>query len=237
MKLFNFSHSVHNGKNAIPYWKLQQISQHPSYHGPITWKEAESTLKQHGGNCYLTRCDKPCFMLSVLQRDFSGKKAFREFEFYIQRDPQDLNKVLFEISGTEYPLDSLADLLLFYESAVLSDQSPNGIGVCIPWENRTTPVNPPPGNFPPDNITVPTTLHPRGTHLHASNSGHPFPVNLPQGNSPSDRVKPTVNLPPENSPSDIVKPVIVHPLGALPPSPNRSCHSNQVPPVRDRSAE
>ena len=128
-------------------------------------------------------------MLSVMQREFNGQKAFREFEIFITRDPQDVNKVSFEISGTEYPLENLSEMLNFYENVALSDRSPDGIGVCVARRNHhlPSPVNQPQGNFPPK-IVEPVIVRPLGAerpHDHAR-GGHRSPAKISRENSPSN---------------------------------------------------
>ncbi len=63
------------------------------------------------------------FMLSVMQIEYSEKRAFQEFEVVVERNP-----VTFEIRGSGYPLDSLDELT----PLTIDRRSPNGIGVSLP---------------------------------------------------------------------------------------------------------
>ena len=91
-----------------------QMSEHRSYHGPLTGDEAEHILKQNTEpNCYLTRYsnNRQSYILSVINAE---KKSFH-FQLIIDNDVPS-----YEIQGTQKKHNSLDDLLKHLERTPLS---------------------------------------------------------------------------------------------------------------------
>lgn len=85
------SHGSRESFRAVRTAELQTFFKDPSYHGAITGEEAERKLREHGGNCYLTRYSesREVYVLSVYKD---------ENQLYAQYDIKDDDE-LFEIVG------------------------------------------------------------------------------------------------------------------------------------------
>lgn len=103
------------------------ISSHPSYHGDITGSEAKEKLMEHGATCYLTRYSRvrEDYILSVLTNTRS------EDELTIHNFTISIEGHRYEIDGTEYPFDSIHDLLKFYEHTPVSHKVSHIGAPCI----------------------------------------------------------------------------------------------------------
>ena len=94
---------------------------------------AESTLREHGGNCYLTRYsqDKDCLRLSVMKEGKNGAESFSE-HFQINIMP-DRRSEAYEIEGSDCKFDDIFDLLTFYQVHPVSLVI-DSIGECVKKE-------------------------------------------------------------------------------------------------------
>ena len=119
---------------------LEGISDHPSYHGAITWSEAETKLKAHGGNCYLTHytTGRKEYVLSVLNEGTESDE-FRHYNLVISDGT-------FEIQGAAKQFSNIFDLLNFYQTVPV-DHKVSTIGECLKCTKKSTnydPISPPP---------------------------------------------------------------------------------------------
>ena len=112
------SYAVPNNHSRV----LRKITEHPSYHGAVTGSVAESILRNHGGNCFLTRYseDKSCYRLSVI-------KEGRVQHFQLLHS---FGHATYEIEGAGITFDDINDLLAHYQSHPL-DYAIETIGVCV----------------------------------------------------------------------------------------------------------
>lgn len=96
--------------------KLNGIVEHPSYHGTMRTKEAEIKLRQHGGDCYLTRFSKSknVYVLTVFKSEEELCQNF-QIDFKVKNDYN-----MYEILGTQKEFDDFFVLLDFYKSFPLS---------------------------------------------------------------------------------------------------------------------
>ena len=107
----------------MAYWKIEEISKHPSYHGAITTTKAKQRLKGQRKNCYLTRYseERREFVLSV----YEGKEndheteseVFRNFDISIMKEG---NEISYEVSETEKKFKTVAELLEYYKRSHLT---------------------------------------------------------------------------------------------------------------------
>lgn len=89
-----------------------------SFHGPLNKTESEAKLKEHGGDCFLTRYSKAkkAYQLSVINRGKKRSTAKIE-EYHIIFNDEDCE---FQIQGKEEVFDSIDDLLEFYQKTPIS---------------------------------------------------------------------------------------------------------------------
>lgn len=114
---------------AAPTRQLEEIANHPSYHGAITWEQAEIKLKEHGGNCYLTRytTGRKVYVLSVMNDGIQGKEPIiRHFNLIIG----DKDENTCEIQGAKKQFSNIFDLLNFYRTTPV-DHAIRTIGDCL----------------------------------------------------------------------------------------------------------
>ena len=116
---------------AIPTWKLKDIKDIPSYHGALTGNQAESRLKECGGNCYLLRYSvkQKAFVLSVLTRNNDEKVSDNTFHvnFTLKIMKGNDNKNTYEIDGSEERFENINELLKCYSMSPL-DATVTSIG-------------------------------------------------------------------------------------------------------------
>lgn len=96
---------------------MRNICEHPCYHGIMTDKEAEKTLKEFGRGCFLARYsqEESQYYLSMMTK---GKDfIFQHFKIKITEHP---NGPKYEIEGV---CMEISDLLSFYQSAPILHQS------------------------------------------------------------------------------------------------------------------
>lgn len=90
-----------------------------SFHGPMDEKEAEMRLREHGGDCFLTRYSeaKEVYMLSVMA---SGEKIELQVDATKSKSlPQ------FSIEGREESFRSMVVLLDYYQKNSVSQNIPS----------------------------------------------------------------------------------------------------------------
>ncbi len=136
-------HHTRSITEVVATWKLKKISDHRSYHGKMTGREATKILKQHGGTCYLTRYSraKDKYVLSVLQREVDSEEFIvKSYKLNIFKQRNNHKRTITEIDGTEEQFDSIFDLLSFYERNPV-DHDIHGIGTMIEAKKHRFKVN------------------------------------------------------------------------------------------------
>lgn len=115
-------------------WLLKGIAQHPSYHGPMTAKEAERKLRRQRTNCYLTRLTtkRRKYVLSVLRWVGDAVPIVRNFNVNVTHEN---DTTLYEIEGTENKVKDIFQLLEFYRDQPMSHEI-DGIGNCLRAEAK-----------------------------------------------------------------------------------------------------
>lgn len=111
---------------------IKVFFEHHSYHGAIKGVEAERTLKEQGGNCYLTRYSeaRSVYVLSVF-RGGDKRQQFAHFDILLHfNDEHHHSEKMYEIVGTEKRFGSVSDMLNFYGDTPINHQI-RGIGVCV----------------------------------------------------------------------------------------------------------
>lgn len=96
----------------VPTWQLIGISEHPSYHGTMTIKEAELKLKQRGNDHFLTRYSEVDrkYVLSVVKEG-----RCRHFDINIKKEKKGTGETVYEIGGTEKAFYNIFKLFDFYQ--------------------------------------------------------------------------------------------------------------------------
>lgn len=106
---FSYCSESRHSTEAEPTWKMTGIKEHPSYHGPINGVEAETKLKEKGGNHYLTRYSRARdhYCLTVAR---NGEYAHFDIIITSSHDEQNV----YEIDGSEMQSKSIFSLLEYY---------------------------------------------------------------------------------------------------------------------------
>lgn len=89
--------------------------EHLSFHGDLSREEAESRLKQHNSNCYLTRYNASTHthVLSVMATRKESTPVFQHFQINIH-NAKGYNQ--YELDGSEEKFDAISKLLDFYQN-------------------------------------------------------------------------------------------------------------------------
>lgn len=132
MALFTFHRNYQKEEHAkaVPIYNIREVSEHSSFHSPISGEEAESLLKHHGSNCYLTRYNDSThsLLLSVLAtRKEDATPIFQHFQINVHAES---GSYQYEIDGFEETFDNFSKLLDFYQKNPVSDTI-SCIGECI----------------------------------------------------------------------------------------------------------
>lgn len=116
---------------GAPMWEVQEMRQHPSYHGNMTGTEAELRLEQHSRNGYLTRYSKykKLFKLSVIRKVKEDDFIITHFTLIITRKGSSL-VCSYKLEGTRKTFTNVSELLEYYKNTPLTHEI-DGIGDCI----------------------------------------------------------------------------------------------------------
>ena len=129
----------------MPTIPLKGISDHPSYHGAITWAKAELKLKDHGGNCYLTRHskDRKVYVISVMREGADDEEdIFQHLNLIITDDTY----CAYEIEGAGIQFNNIFELLCFYQEAPVNHKI-SSIGECVECKHHRSRSSSPTGSL------------------------------------------------------------------------------------------
>lgn len=118
-------------RRDIPQFILAGVNSHPSFHGSMRDSDAESKLKRHERNCYLTRYSRFRSKLRIsVQRKKGSKFIIEHFNLSI-KVINDESRYEFEIEGTQKKIfDDINYLLIYYQNQPINNNV-DGIGQCL----------------------------------------------------------------------------------------------------------
>lgn len=115
-------------RRGIPDLILAGVKKHPSFHGNMKDSDAESKLKRHEWNCYLTRYSRFRSKLRIsIQRKKGLKFIIEHFNISVKKINDGFR---YEIEGTEKIFDDFSYLLIYYQNQPING-SIDGIGQCL----------------------------------------------------------------------------------------------------------
>jgi hypothetical protein len=127
------------------------MDNHPSFCGDLKSSDAETMLKRHGGNCYLTRYSRFQKKLRIsVQRKLGRKLVIQHMNLSIEKANDE--EFRYEIEGTEKIFNSIYYLLDYYQNQKINNTI-DGIGHCYktPVQNQIDYKD----NKPPPVLLVP----------------------------------------------------------------------------------
>lgn len=115
----NYHRRVVKKREAIPAWKLRDISKHASYHHTMSEEKAEEKLVEQNKTCYLTRycATSKEFLLSVYKK--GEEHLFANFEINIEKSD---GRTTYEIFGAEEKFNSIAEMLNRYKKDIIDPE-------------------------------------------------------------------------------------------------------------------
>lgn len=111
---------------------LEEVENHPTFHGPLTRQRAEEMLKEQDKNCHLTRfsIERHTYILSVMNKKRWHKTALEHFDIEANKLN---NTVFYRLKGYGEKKGSFSELLGYYQNARISRKI-SGIGSGIQCE-------------------------------------------------------------------------------------------------------